>query len=118
MTNLAKAKGSAFEREVVAYLQAHGFPQAQRLYGAGRQDDRGDVTIGGREAGLIVIEAKNHATLKFPEWLAEAEAERLNAGATYGVVVAKRRGKSAKSAYVVQTLAQFATMLQQLTNER
>jgi hypothetical protein len=57
-----------------------------------------------------VIEAKNQKSLDFPGWLREAEAERQNAKADYGVVVAKRRGKGAADAYVVMTLADFARL--------
>ena len=35
MTNPNKAKGSQWERDVVAYLQANGFPYAERKFGAG-----------------------------------------------------------------------------------
>ena len=116
MTNPQKAKGSAYEREIVAYLQANGFPNAQRLYGAGRQDDRGDITIGGRDAGLLVIEAKNHKTLDFAGWLGEAERERQNAGATYGFVVAKRRLQPVSQSYALTTLEQLCSIITNITN--
>ena len=38
-----KRKGSSFERDVVHYLQEHGFTDAERAYGAGRPEDIGDV---------------------------------------------------------------------------
>ena len=38
-----KAKGSAFERDVVAFLRDHGHPFAERHYGAGRPEDVGDI---------------------------------------------------------------------------
>lgn len=38
-----KAKGSAFEREIVAFLRTHGHPYAERAYGAGRPGDVGDI---------------------------------------------------------------------------
>ena len=118
VSNPQKIKGSQYERDVVAYLQANGFPNAQRLYGAGRQDDRGDITFGGPSAGLFVLEAKNHKTHDFSGWLQEAEVERQNAGAKYAFVVAKRRGKPAGESYVLTTLDQLATLMAQLTNER
>ena len=118
MTNPQKAKGSAYERDVVAYLQANGFPNAQRLYGAGRQDDRGDITIGGPSAGLFVLEAKNHKTHDFSGWLQEAEVERQNAGAEFGFVVAKRRGKGASESYALMTLQQLCKIMQYLTTPK
>jgi Holliday junction resolvase len=33
MTSPQKAKGSAYEREVAAYLRDNGFPQADQRYG-------------------------------------------------------------------------------------
>jgi Holliday junction resolvase len=38
-----RRRGSSFERDIVAFLQAHGFPYAERSYGAGRPADVGDV---------------------------------------------------------------------------
>lgn len=109
MTNRNKAKGSAFERDVVRHLRVNGFPHAERAYGAGRPDDRGDIV------GLpgVVIECKNHARIDLAGWLAEAERERVNAGARFGVVVYKRRGCNAAKAYVVMDLATFAGIMRE-----
>ena len=38
----ARERGARAERQVVAVLRAHGIP-ADRAYGEGRQDDRGDI---------------------------------------------------------------------------
>lgn len=104
MTNPQKIRGSAFERAVVQVLRDNGHIYAERAYGAGRPDDVGDIS------GLpgLVLECKDHGKLDFPGWLREAEVERQNARADYGVVVAKRRGKGAGEAYVVMTLETFA----------
>jgi hypothetical protein len=60
----------------------------------------------------VVIEAKDHGTLKFSQWISEAEKERLNAGASIGVVWAKWRGKaSAGDAYVVMDGDTFMSLL-------
>jgi len=106
VTTPQKRKGSAFELEVARFLQGAGFPHAERAYGAGRQDDRGDID------GLpgLVIECKNHKTHDLSGWLDEAERERNNARADYGVVVVKRRGKAAAKAYAVLTLEDFARL--------
>jgi len=108
MSNPAKAKGSQWERDVVAYMQTRGFRWMERRFGAGQQKDKGDLT------GLpgVVIECKNHKTHKFSEWLAEAEVERVNANADIGIVVAKRSRKPAGEAYVVMTLATFCTIME------
>jgi hypothetical protein len=66
----SKAKGTAAETAVVRFLQANGYPHAERRALAGNQD-RGDV------AGIpgLVIEVKNAATITLSAWLKEANAE-------------------------------------------
>lgn len=85
----AKQKGTAAETAVVKFLQANGFPYAERraLHGT---LDKGDIT----GCGPIVFEVKDHATLKFSEWLKELQDETRNAKANTGCVVAKKRGKT------------------------
>ncbi|MFE0800123.1 hypothetical protein [Streptomyces sp. NPDC058812] len=107
MTSRNKAKGSAWERAIVEHLRAAGWPFAERRL-AGAAKDRGDI------AGVVgvVIEAKNTATRRLPEWIAEAEVERQNDGAWLGVVWHKRTGKgSAADGYVTMTGAQFTALL-------
>jgi hypothetical protein len=103
-----KAKGSAFEREVVRVLHEHGHPHAERSYGAGRPRDVGDV------AGVpgFVVEAKACRALDLAGWLDEATREAANAGeGVVPVVVAKRRGRPAEDAYAVLRLVDFAELL-------
>ncbi len=102
-----KRKGTAWETEIVKTLNEAGWPHVERRTVEG-VNDRGDI------AGLpgLVIEAKDHGQLRFSEWLVEAERERINAHAEFGVVWAKRRGKaSAKDAYVVMTGDQFIAFI-------
>ena len=109
MTNPNKAKGSQWERDIVGYLQAHGFPYAERRFGAGQQNDKGDILgIPG-----VTIEAKNHAKFALSDWLAQAETERVNAGNKHGVVVVKRRGRATKEGYVVMTLETFVEIVEE-----
>jgi len=107
MTSPQRRKGSQFERDIVSYLREHGVPFAERSYGAGRPDDVGDID------GLpgFVLEAKACKRLELAAWSDECEAERRNARARYGAVIAKRRGKATGSAYVVMTLEQFAELV-------
>lgn len=103
-----KAKGSAFEREVVRVLREHGIPDASRSYGAGRPKDVGDV------AGLagFCVEVKCHRALDLAGWADEAAREALNVGAgTIPVVVAKRRGRPPEDAYALLRLADLADLL-------
>lgn len=102
-----KRVGTAWESEVVRFLRAAGVVHAERraLNGA---KDRGDI------AGLpgLVIEAKSAARLDLAGWLAEAEAERVNDGAEFGVVWAKRKGRaSAGAGYVVMDGATLVRLL-------
>ena len=90
MSNPQKVKGDKAERDVAGYLAAHGFPYAERAYGAGRPDDVGDIDgIPG-----VVVEVKNHKTITIPAWLNELETEMFNANARHGAVIAKRRGST------------------------
>lgn len=107
MTSPQARKGSSFEREVAAFLNAHGFPYAERSYGAGRPQDVGDLDgVPG-----ICFEVKNCSKLELAGWVDEAEGERINARALFGIVVAKRRRKPVADAYVVLPLAQMAALL-------
>ncbi len=45
----------------------------------------------------VVVECKNCAQMELPKWLKEAEVERGNADAEFGVVVHKHKGVGEKS---------------------
>ena len=106
MTNPAKAKGSQFERDTVHYLQQNGFPSAERMYGAGRPDDRGDVT------GIqVILEVKNLKTITLSSIMDEVAVEKGHAKMDLGLAVIKRRGKGAAYAYAVFTLEDAAKLL-------
>jgi Holliday junction resolvase len=102
-----KRKGSTFERDLVAYLRANGFPAAERTYGAGRPDDVGDID------GVpdFTIEAKAHRAIDLAAFADEAETERVNAGRRFAAVIAKRRNKATSAAYVIVTLEQFVRLI-------
>ena len=104
--NKPKAKGTAFERRLVDYLNTHGFELAERRALSGT-NDRGDI------AGTpgIVWEAKSHKALALAEWVDEMVTEKRNARATIGVVVHPRRNHSMDRAYVVMELSQFVEMI-------
>lgn len=84
----SRAKGTAAETALVAYLNTHGFPFAERraLHGT---KDTGDI------AGVPgwVIEVKNCAQASVGAWLAEATDEAVNAGVDLACVWHKRAGK-------------------------
>jgi len=85
--------GTAAETAVVRYLRDHGFPHAERRALRGARD-AGDITgipgvcwsIKGGEA------AKDASDGLVEDWLSELERQRLNAKASYGVLVLQRRG--------------------------
>jgi hypothetical protein len=81
-----RARGTAWESAICRFL-APVFPSVERRALNGSKD-RGDI------AGLpqLVVEAKHVARLDLSGWLDEAETERDNDGARYGVVWLKRRG--------------------------
>lgn len=104
-----KAKGSAAERAVVAYLRDQGFPHAERRL-AGAAHDRGDI------AGVpgVVLEVKAAARTELAAWVDEALVERDNDGADYGIVVHKRRGKGgAADWYATCSFDQLVRLLRQ-----
>jgi len=94
----ARAKGTAAESQVVAYLQSVGFIHAERraLNGA---KDRGDI------AGIpsTVIEVKSQLKAELAEWLKETQRERDNDKALWGVIWHKRRGKQFPGQWYVTT---------------
>lgn len=104
----ARKKGTAWETALVAFLREKGWTYADRVPMSGAKD-RGDVTLG---PGSPVIEAKNQNRMSWAEWLDEATAESLNADAPFGVVWAKRRGRTSPGhGYVLMDGATFAALL-------
>jgi hypothetical protein len=103
-----KAKGSQFERDVVAVLRSHGWPHAERSYGAGRPRDVGDID------GLpgFCIEVKNCKRIELASFMDEAATEASNVilPNTWPVVVVKRRGKGAERAFAVMDLAVWSAL--------
>ena len=102
----ATAKGTRFESQVADYMRSRLHMPIERRAKCGFKDkgDLAGVRIGGFDA---VIECKNHKNMALPKWLEEAEAEKVNAEASFGIVVHKRRGcgeKSMGDTYVTMTL--------------
>jgi hypothetical protein len=94
----SRAKGTAAETQVVAYLQSMGFIHAERRALSGAKD-RGDV------AGIpgTVIEVKNVIKPELAEWVKEAAAERDHDHAMWGVVWHKKRGAQFPDSWYVTT---------------
>ena len=107
MSSRSKATGTRWESAIVTYLQARGWPHAERRALNGAMD-RGDV------AGVIgvVIEAKCATRVDLAGWLDEAQQERANDRADLGAVWFKRRGRTSPGAgYVLMDGDTFTDLL-------
>jgi hypothetical protein len=107
----SKAKGTAAETAVVRFLQANGYPHAERRALAGAQD-RGDV------AGIpgLVIEVKNEQRMDLAGWMNEVARE--TPVGDLGVVWHKRRGHTLPGAwYVTMTGATLVALLERWTDD-
>jgi hypothetical protein len=107
VTNRSTQRGTSWESAVVAYLQQCGWPHAERRVLHGSQD-KGDVLgVPG-----LVIECKSAARIELAQWVTETQAEVAHAGAEFGVVWAKRKGRtSAAHGYVIMDGDTFARLL-------
>lgn len=105
----SKAKGTAWETEIINYLLELGVQDAERRRLSGAFD-KGDV--GGIRN--VVIEAKAERSYDIPGWLREAKVEATNAKADFGVVWAKRNGKTkAHDGFVLMEPDVFLHLLRQ-----
>jgi hypothetical protein len=100
-----KAAGDRFERDVVSYLVAHGYPYAERAYGAGRPDDHGDID--GLPGWVLQCRAEQRMNLA---GALDAAHVQLRDHMHYAAAILKRRNHSTGEAYVVMTLETFAAI--------
>jgi Holliday junction resolvase len=84
-----KDKGTDAERAVVRYLQANGFPQAERRASNGNAD-RGDITGVPGICWEVKYRDKMPGDGQINLWLIETDVERRNARADVGVLVVRR----------------------------
>ena len=88
----ARAAGTRTERAVADYLAATlDDDRIDRRVKTGAKD-RGDISGVRVHGQRLVVEVKDCATQKLPQWTAEAHTEAGNDDALTGVVIAKRRG--------------------------
>ena len=99
MTAANRNRGAVTERMVVAWLRAHGWPDAERAIVTGHRTrtrtrpDHGDVTgIPGVCVQVKSLRPVNAAERAVPAWMAETEAQRHASGADIGVLVVRRDG--------------------------
>lgn len=90
MTNPAKRKGDAAEREAAALIRdLTGYP-ARRKLGAGRLDDQGDID--GVPDTVIQVASYRDLSLALNRKLPACVKQQENAGATFGATFLRRPG--------------------------
>ena len=89
----AKQAGSRFERTAADYLRDKLSEFIDRKVRTGAKDT-GDISnVRTAKGRRVTVECKDYGgKLNLPEWVREAESERLNDDGAVGVVIAKRRG--------------------------
>lgn len=108
MANPSKARGTAWESKIRDYLNGvleYSHPTDWRL--VKRQAQEGAKDVGDLHAWPFILEAKDVKSPAVPTWLRQAEAEAVNAGFPYGVVIHKTRGKGPALARVHITQETF-----------
>ena len=86
----SKQKGTSYETSLLPLLRAY-YPGAERRALSGAKD-KGDYILPGASYAL---EAKCVKAMALGSWVDEAQVEAANLGVRHGVVVHKRRGKTA-----------------------
>lgn len=108
----AKSAGSRFERSIAdALAAALGDDRIDRRARTGAKD-RGDIAGVRLHGRRVVIECKDTATMRLPQWTREARIEAGHDDALVGLVVHKRRGVGDPlSQWVTCTLADLVAIL-------
>jgi hypothetical protein len=107
VTNRSRDKGTAWETRVVAFLQEHGWPFAERRARRGNKD-AGDVAGVAR----VCLELKAEKRITLSEYLDETLVEQTNADAAVAACWIKRPRKTSPAhGYVVMSGAQFVELL-------
>jgi len=111
--NRSKQKGTAFESEVVTYLQEHGHPTAERRALTGSQD-RGDIS----GVPNWTLECKNRKALDFAGAVDEAAIEAINAKTPFFAAIVKRPRKNIREAYAVMPYFQLVALISFVNQHR
>jgi len=117
VTNPSKARGTRWESAIRDYLNGvleYTHPTDWRM--VKRQAQEGAKDVGDLHAWPFILEAKDVKSPSVPTWLRQAEAEAVNAGFPYGVVVHKTRGKGPALARVHITDAAWGRLLADLVD--
>ncbi|MFM9649981.1 hypothetical protein ACKI1S_28010 [Streptomyces galilaeus] len=126
MANPSKARGTAWESAIRDFTNAflglykddwRDLPASQRFLNmldwrnVKRQAQEGAKDVGDLHAWPFILEAKDVKSPAVPTWLRQAEAEAVNAGFPYGVVIHKTRGKGPGMARVHISDAAYCRLL-------
>ncbi|MDH6625777.1 glycosylphosphatidylinositol transamidase (GPIT) subunit GPI8 [Streptomyces sp. LBL] len=108
-SNPSKAKGTAWESDIVGYLREHHNSGVHRNVQTGARDI-GDV------AGyyLHALEAKAEKTITLADYIAQANREAVHAGQPFGCAVVKRRMKGVADGYVVRDVRTDVRLLNRM----
>ena len=109
----AKKAGASFERLMADYFAwALDDDGIDRRVKTGAKD-RGDIAGLRMRGKRVVVECKDYGGRhRLPEWLKEAETERGNDDAEYGIVAWKRLGvRDPAKQYVTMTAETFMAMV-------
>ncbi len=100
-----RRKGARAEADLINYLQANGYPHAERRrIGVPGPDVTG--TPG------VAWECKSAARIELAAWVDQAEQQRADTRAVYGPLVVKRRGTTDVGQwYAVLPMAQLMALL-------
>ncbi|MFD5504629.1 hypothetical protein ACFWJS_33800 [Streptomyces sp. NPDC127061] len=109
MSNPSKAKGTAWESDIVGYLRDHHNDRTHRNVQMGRLDI-GDID----GYYLHALEAKAEKTITLSDYIAQANREAVNAGQPYGCAVVKRRMKGVADGYVVRDVRTDVRLISRL----
>jgi hypothetical protein len=103
--NRSKARGTAFETDVVDYL-APELPGVERRTLTGNKD-KGDIS------GIYdwVAECKDEKKMNLAGAVDESLVEAENAHASWAVAIIKRPRKNVSMAYAVMTLKQYRDLM-------
>ena len=113
MSNPNKAKGTAWEGAVCAFLRSAGFTEVFRL-APGGEHDAGDV------GGLPdwALECRDRGRIDLAGDVRDAEMRAVKKGCRFGAAVIKKRRAHVADGYVVMSLALFVEVLDELANGR
>lgn len=106
MSNPNKRKGTLWESAIVTFIRERIGLRAYRPAQSGLRDE-GDI----HGVDPFILQAKDDKSFAISKWVADAEAQAVNAGQPFAAVVVKKRRASTGRAYVIQSLDQWVQVL-------